>query len=156
MTALQDTLVNVPLTNGAHIMGDRAAVVAQLQEPMTAALQALRSAETSLTQLLACESATSTFKAQPTDTRTGLAGSSHAVHSSASVNLGGLAAATAESQSTSGVLRSAQLLGELSATVAQELSLLLEVVGQVSRLSSVQLQLHSTVAHMLQLGREQP
>lgn len=151
MTALQDTLVNVPLTNGAHIPGDHATVVMQLQEPMAVALQALRSAETALTQLLACESATYTFNSQSKDTGKEHGSSTHG----GGVTLGIPAVATAESQTASGVLRSTQLLGELSSTVAQELSLLLEVVGQVSRLSDVQLQMHSTVAHMLQLGREQ-
>lgn len=172
MTALQDTLVNVPLVNGAHIPGDRAAVVAQLQQPMAAALQALRSAEGSLSHLLACETASTTL--HTLHTTTGNAGQEQGVSKAPTATSGaaggdygggstslyagvaarGSVAAGGDGQSVSGVLRSAQLLGDLSATVAQELCLLLEVVGQVSRLSDVQLQLHSTVVHMLQLGRE--
>ncbi|MEW5315673.1 MAG: hypothetical protein WDW38_007084 [Sanguina aurantia] len=176
MTALQDTLVNVPLVNGAHIPGDRAAVVAQLQQPMAAALQALRSAEASLSHLLACDTASTTLHTRHTPTgnagreqggsqavtaASGAAGGSHGgggggggASLCAGVAARGSAAAGGDGQSASGVLRSAQLLGDLGATVAQELCLLLEVVGQVSRLSDVQLQLHSTVVHMLQLGRE--
>ncbi|MEW5297890.1 MAG: hypothetical protein WDW36_001068 [Sanguina aurantia] len=162
MTALQDTLVNVPLVNGAHIPGDRAAVVAQLQQPMAAALQALRSAEASLSHLLACDTASTTLHTRHTPTgnagreqggsqavtaASGAAGGSHGGGGGG----GGAslcAGVAARGSAAAGGRRAVGIGG------AQELCLLLEVVGQVSRLSDVQLQLHSTVVHMLQLGRE--